>query len=108
MISKRMLMSMIVIISLIQVVTCQTSTETKPNDPAVTKTGFKPKGPAKSKSATTATDPTEVGINPDEDTPKIPEKPTSLRHKFIIKPIKSIFSAIRSLWRKFKNFNYRG
>ncbi|XP_060878126.1 uncharacterized protein LOC132950622 [Metopolophium dirhodum] len=104
MIFKRILISMIVIISLIQFITSLTTTETKPKDPAVTNTEVKQKGPAKSKSATTTTDPTEVGINPDEDTAKIPEKSTSLRHKFIIKPLKSIVLPFRFLWGKLKNF----
>jgi len=51
-------------------------------------------------------------MNPDEDTSedtvKIPEKPKSLRHKFIIKPIKSIFWRVRSLLGKFKNLFYKG
>ncbi|XP_029343333.1 uncharacterized protein LOC100169619 isoform X2 [Acyrthosiphon pisum] len=85
-----------------------TCPETNPKDPAVTKPGVKSKGPAKSKSATTTTESTEVGINPDEDTAKIPKKSTSLRHKFIIKPIKSIFWPVRFLWGKFKNFKNKG
>lgn len=39
----------------------------------------------------------------DEDTSKVPKKPTCLRHK-LFKPIKPIFWPIQFLWGKFKNF----
>ncbi|XP_026806554.1 uncharacterized protein LOC113549446 [Rhopalosiphum maidis] len=103
MISKRILISMIVIISLAEFITCPSAT--KP-DPAASKTGVKPRVIPASKSGVgkpgaTATKPTDSGMDPDNSEMES-EKPNGLRQKFF-RPIRFIFWPVRFLWGKFKN-----
>ncbi|XP_060853467.1 uncharacterized protein LOC132931606 [Rhopalosiphum padi] len=108
MISKRILISMIVIISLAEFITCPSATQ--PDPAASKKTGVKPRATPKAgitpKTGPSAIEPTDPGMDPDDETATESEKSNGLRKK-LLRPIKFIFLPLRLLWGKFKDLKNR-
>ncbi|XP_025205428.1 uncharacterized protein LOC112601834 [Melanaphis sacchari] len=105
MISKRILISAIFIIFLVQFITCPTTTEL--TDLASPETKPKAKYASTSKSGAskaeiTTTDPTDLEIDQDDETMKKSNKSNG-PYKYLSKFIQSICWPLRYFWGKLKN-----